>query len=264
MQRKKILIASLAIALLVGVVSAATIEWFGQVKMTATVSQAVLLDGYSYPHVIEDTVNVAGGESFCRYHWLTSQTSVPVTVVFETTYSPELTDNEITTSYRKLPFEVTPHSTQNEINKAAGHPYIEWTIEGNGITFNFANPTNWLFAFDYRVDGEPGTWTEWSGIVINGGELIGQEIGPSYNIVNVPAKSNVTVTVTACKEVQVGLRLGPENDWYLNWIVFEAPKLPTQITLQPGETLNFSICYEFAVDIYPYTYTITTAVKPVL
>jgi hypothetical protein len=47
--------------------------------MTATVKQAILLDGHDSPPIIE-TANVAGGESFCRYHWLTSQTSVPVTV----------------------------------------------------------------------------------------------------------------------------------------------------------------------------------------
>jgi hypothetical protein len=36
MQRKKMLIAGLAIALLIGVASAALIKWFGRVKMTAT------------------------------------------------------------------------------------------------------------------------------------------------------------------------------------------------------------------------------------
>jgi hypothetical protein len=83
------LIAVLAIALLVGVVSAATISYFGQIKMTVNVSQAVLVDGHSYPYVIEETADVAGGESFCRYHWLTSQTSVPVALKFHTDYSPE-------------------------------------------------------------------------------------------------------------------------------------------------------------------------------
>ena len=96
---KKMLIAGLAIVLLVGIVSAAVIEWFGAVEMTATVNQAVLVDGQSYPTVIEDTEIVAGGESFCRPHWLESQTSVPVRLQFETTFSPELTDNEIVVTY---------------------------------------------------------------------------------------------------------------------------------------------------------------------
>jgi len=100
MQRKKMLIAVLAIALLVGLVSAAVITYFGQVKMTATVTQAVLLDGKDYTEmpILEDAT-VVGGESFCRYHWLKSHTSVPVTIQFETTYSPALADAEIVTTY---------------------------------------------------------------------------------------------------------------------------------------------------------------------
>jgi hypothetical protein len=38
--------------------------------------------------------------------------------------------------------------------------------------------------------------------------------------------------------------------------------IKTDLTLQPYETDWFCICYTFAVDIYPYTYTITTTVKP--
>jgi hypothetical protein len=84
------LIAVLAVALLVGIVSAATISYFGQVKMTATVNQAVLLDGKDINSMpINETATVAGGESFCRYHYLTSQTSVPVALKFHTDYSPE-------------------------------------------------------------------------------------------------------------------------------------------------------------------------------
>jgi hypothetical protein len=97
------LIAGLAIALLVGVVSAAVIQFFGQIKVTTTVSQAVLVDGHSYPYVIEELATVAGGESFCRCHSLQSQTSVPVKLMFETTYSPGLWDDEIIVRYWKAP-----------------------------------------------------------------------------------------------------------------------------------------------------------------
>ena len=110
MQRKKMLIAVLAIALLVGVVSAATISYFGRVKMTANVSQAVLVDGKIYPEITEQTADVAGGESFMRCHWLQSQTSVPVTVQFDTAYDPALWDNEITTEIYEIFDEAYPAS----------------------------------------------------------------------------------------------------------------------------------------------------------
>ena len=120
--------------------------------------------------------------------------------------------------------EVVQDSGQNDENRTLGHPYINWTIDGLCIDFVFVNPTEFTWAFDYRVDGEEGEITEWSDIVINGGELLGQEIGPSYNIVSMPAgQPGLTKTVRVCaeEEVWVGLRLGPENDWYLDWIKFE-------------------------------------------
>jgi hypothetical protein len=93
------LIVGLAIALLIGVASAATISYFGQVQMTANVKQAVLLDGRDFSQPITETVNVAGGDSFWRLHSLQSQTSVPVNLLLETSYSPPLTDSEIITTY---------------------------------------------------------------------------------------------------------------------------------------------------------------------
>jgi len=116
---------------------------------------------------------------------------------------------------------VTQNSGQNDINRAAGHPYIDWTIDGSCIDFEFVNPTTVSYAFDYRVDREVGTVNSWSSIIIGGGELAGEEIGPSYNIVNVSAGSPQTVHVCVEEEVWVGLRLGGENDWYLDWIKFE-------------------------------------------
>jgi len=51
----------LGLAALVGIVSAATISYFGQVQMTATVKQAVLLDGKNYTTPITEEVEVAVG-----------------------------------------------------------------------------------------------------------------------------------------------------------------------------------------------------------
>jgi len=117
---------------------------------------------------------------------------------------------------------VTQLSGQNAANKATGRPYVDWIIDGSCVEFTFVNPTPHAFAFDYRVDREVGTITPDSGTVIGGGELAGELIGPSYNIVNVTAGMPETVRVCAEEEVWVGLRLGAENDWYLDWIIFEA------------------------------------------
>lgn len=119
---------------------------------------------------------------------------------------------------------LTQNSGQNDTNKAADHPYINWTIDGMCVEFEFVNPTVWNFAFTYRIDGEEGVISSWSDTTISGGELDGQKIGPSYNIVNMPAGEPglmKTVTVCAEEEIWVGLRLGAENDYFLDWIKFK-------------------------------------------
>lgn len=129
MQRKKMLIAVLAIALLLGIVSAATISYFGQIKVTTTVSQAVLVDGKSYADMpIEETTTVAGGQSFCRPHWLKSQTSVPVELQFDTTFSPELTDDEINVTY-------STQITDNNTNFGSGDNEVV-AFPTSGLTLN--------------------------------------------------------------------------------------------------------------------------------
>jgi len=137
MQRKKMLIAVLAIALLVGVVSAATIQYFGQIQMTANVRQAILLDGQDYTTMpIKETIDAAGGEHFCGCHWLQSQTSVPVTVLFETTYSPSLTDAEITTEIYEIFDDAYPKSY---VKPTSYDVYVNTLAELQSAVKNSAN-----------------------------------------------------------------------------------------------------------------------------
>lgn len=125
--------------------------------------------------------------------------------------------------YGEFPTElkVVQDSGKNSENKENERPYFEYEVQGREITLKFFNPTNFLFAFNYRVDGEEGRVTEWSGTIIAEGELAGQEIGPSYHIVNLPAGESKEVKVTAYKELWVGLRLGAEQNWFLDWIKFQ-------------------------------------------
>jgi hypothetical protein len=62
--------------------------------------------------------------------------------------------------------------------------------------------------------------------------------------------------------------IGAYNNWWdcdgidTHGNVVASYLVKSDFTLQPGETDWFAICYKFAVDIYPYIYTITTTVKP--
>ena len=175
MQRKKMLIAVLAMVLLVGVVSAATIEWFGLVKVTTTVNQAVLVDNHGYPYVITEDATVSGGESFCRYHWLTSQTSVPVNLRFNTTFSPELTDSEITVTYYKLQTLYAEQKWEKiwgaTPDLVEGNPLkVSVSYESDYVVFKATPPSNYdveksltTFAFDVEPDGMADFQVQYNG-----------------------------------------------------------------------------------------------------
>jgi len=118
--------------------------------------------------------------------------------------------------------EVTQDSGQNDENRGLSRPHINWEINGLCIEFEFVNPTAFYFVFDYRLDGEEGETHDYSNIVIHEGELVGQLIGLRYNwVVTAPGETK-TVTVCAEEEVWAGLRVGAEQSWYLDWIIFEA------------------------------------------
>lgn len=118
----------------------------------------------------------------------------------------------------------------NESNKVTQYngyylPHVDYTIDGDCIDFTFINPTPFQFAFDYRVDGEAGTNGPWYDVIIHEGLLNGQAIGEEYNLVTLGGYSSQLVHVCGQDEIQVGLRQGAEQNWYFDWIVFDAQEI---------------------------------------
>jgi len=303
MQRKKMFLAVLAMVLLVGIVSAATISYFGQVKMTANVQQAILLDGKSYGDMpILETATVAGGESFCRYHWLQSKTNVPVTVLFETAYDPGLWDNEITTTYTTT---ITERGTYDDYyadcQRLVGlnvwltlNDLLEKDLTYTVNVFEnpkFAPNIN-IFITDgsgnYRVIHAWGK--DWTGTglktVTFEGLLDGMGYGASirYSLLppDLPGGSpKYYYTESALITdyggwyayfVEVRAQAGLSGGQVLRPVQFKAagetidiPDLDVfdTLTLQPGEMLPFYICYKFDLLIKAGTYDIYSTVKPV-
>ena len=282
MQRKKMLIAVLAMALLVGVVSAATISYFGQVQMTATVKQAILHDGKSYGDMpILDTATVAGGESFCRYHWLTSQTSVPVQLQFVTEGSPDL--NGITVTYQKSAgcSYSKDWSGLHVTVKDTGDGWLKWTYtyaaspthtpkmtvainypHGFAITtFDDGTHNGWYYAPDGGTESKfadysGGTYQDWVITTASG------------NVLTVAIKKTALPGAfywhgyANYNGQQVWIEIDTTTWLPTGHIALCGDPITSPFMLQPGERLDFYICYNFAVDIYPYTYIITTTVKP--
>jgi len=148
MQRKKILIAVLAIALLIGAASAAVLTYYGTIRVTVDVKQSILVDDKDYTQMIEDVITepAPGGETFCFKHWLHNYASVPARVVLETAYSPALVANEIVTTYwLPIGFKQTvtivppPGSIPAVITVEEVDCSIKWTIDMNETTGPFKN-----------------------------------------------------------------------------------------------------------------------------
>jgi len=301
MQRKKMLIAVLAMALLLGIVSAATISYFGQIKVTTTVSQAVLVDGQSYADMpIEETANVAGGESFCRYHWLKSHTSVPVAIQFETTYSPALADAEIVTTYTTT---ITESSNYPDYF-AAFQRLVALQVSGKtlstllGMTLEYTvnvtycstiSPIN-NYAPNINIVMFSGITTKtvenWGGFTTLGlntktFEALMGESGGATVITGTDTTTRESFTTTSAlvssyggwqvTMVEVRAQAGAAGGQKLRPTEFKAAGVTiavpdsdtfTTLTLQPGELLPFYICYKFDLLIKAGIYTITTTVKP--
>jgi len=92
------LVAVFMIALIASA-SAALLEYFGRITTTIDVSQAVLVDGIEGAAEITDTLTMYGGEIAYKCHYLKSQTTVPVDIVFQTECSPD--QEGITVTYLK-------------------------------------------------------------------------------------------------------------------------------------------------------------------
>lgn len=113
-------------------------------------------------------------------------------------------------------------SEDNDANREADLPHVNYEVDGNEVELEFVNPTDFTFSFDYRVDGQPeGTEDEWTNDVIGEGPLEGQEFGLRYEVVTLEAQETAEVTVLAESEVEVRLARGAEQSWYFDWITIE-------------------------------------------
>jgi hypothetical protein len=282
------LIAGLTIALLIGVVSAAVIQHFGQVQMTANVKQAVLLDGKDINSMpIEETATVAGGESFCKYHWLQSQTSVPVQLQFET-WGPDL--NGITVTYLKS--VKYSYSKDWEVPAVGGVLHVTVEDTGDGWlkwTYTYAaNPTHrpkMTVGINYPEPDSFGITTfddsehdGWYYVTMTTEQRFADYSGGTYEDWVITSASGNVLTVSIKKTAlpgtftwmgyanyngqQVWIEIDTTTWTPTGLITLCGEPITSQFTLEPGERLDFYIKYEFAENIQGGTYDIYSTVKP--
>jgi len=132
MQRKKLLIASLAIVLLVGTVSAGLLTYYGRITGTVTVSQAVTLDDkiWAASDITETVSGAAGSSILGAEHWLRNQADKRILVNLETTSYPIL---ELSAAYPEYKLDAT---TDDDALYVVLNDYITWNDFG-GLSFDY-------------------------------------------------------------------------------------------------------------------------------
>lgn len=105
-------------------------------------------------------------------------------------------------------------------------PHVVETVDCGGVELEFVNPTDWLFVFDYRVDGEAAVSSSpFAPLVIGEGPLAGQAFGDRWHLVSIAGPGSDTVTITFDEDstpdphiVQYRLAEGAEQNLYFDWV----------------------------------------------
>jgi len=294
MQRKKMLIAVLAIALLVGAVSAGILTYYGRIESDVTVSQSVFLDDKSYTPPIEEDFGAVGGDVICKYHWLRNTASVPVAVNLVSWGAPEGVTVKYYTMGTSTKWHITPSGgdydkVEADVTKTDKAGSVEFKVEivsdnpaghtyGMGIAISTDISTigfqvfyqEWQTPYVWYYQAYP--WTSelhdlpYLGITATGDRdhkvftvdipigLLGG-CGAKYYYA-IQFRTNLIGTYPQ------GLNLWAQTTagYFASATVGTIPAMP--ITLEPGQVLPFYICYEFDKAIAPETFTIYTEVRP--
>lgn len=170
MKAKIIVALVLTVAAVTGLASAALLDYYGRIRATVEVEQSILVDGQDWLTITSDNIPepAPGGENFYFKHTLTNQASIPVTVDFETTYSPP--GDGITTTY----FELLGYTYYENIpiDGSPNFPLVVTVEDGE---------CNVTWTFDFPVENFTGDGNLNVGLII---ALNGDGNGPAFQVHN--------------------------------------------------------------------------------
>lgn len=165
--------------LVIGIATAALLNYYGVIKTTVGVQQSITLDGMQCTGTqgggctVSDEIleTVPGGEEFCFLHKIRNDASVDIEVSFETT-----SNEQITTTIYTVPEETTLTFEDKDPNTwvvIPGGKYAVLTFDPVNPSFKGTLTTNGLvgdYALIYYPDQEdrfdPAKWNGAGGLVI--------------------------------------------------------------------------------------------------
>ena len=274
--------------------SAALLTYYGKVETTATVSQSILVDGNDWTNPVLDSFDVTGGCTVCKYHWIRNNACIDGTVSLDTVISSP----GVTVTYKdsvhlenKDPSGwtiISGDDTEADVTFEIVGEEFAYTLEATGLQIDAEYVLIYYADFDERFNqwggNNPGallgTFTADSDGAISGGNSV--DIGmnmPHINDWNNAPPADYTQSPDSYDhKTGAKLWLVPSTDyvegeltvWNPTTYLFETELIRyfgndvNEITIPAGEFIDFLICYEFAIDINPGNYIITTDVIPVV
>lgn len=286
-------------SLTIGGVGAALLSYYGRIQMGATILQSVIVDNGVADPITSTFTNYPG--TVCETHTLENLASIEAPVKFVTIYNPSLEGTEIITKYTATITEIGEYVPGQTKYVDPYHRLVDLKISGWKLSQLLDKELQYTVKVlgDHKFAPNINIYISSGGnnIVIHGwGKdclITGENIVTFAKIMDMTqgygATSRLTLLPPNIKQynsiaelktdygtwnvdkvevrAQGGLSSGQKLmplQFVAAGVTINVPAGPfTELTLQPGEGLNFHICYTFHVALTG-PYTITTEVKPVL
>jgi len=143
-RRGKMGLALLIAVMFIGVASAGLLTYYNTITVNANVEQSVLVDGKDVTEPINQDLDAIGGGTYYFKHDIENRAPIDATVIFDTTYIPELDENDIGTAITIHAMD--PKTTLILENKDASWDIIEDETQAT-LIFDTMNPT-----FNYEFE----------------------------------------------------------------------------------------------------------------
>ena len=293
-RRGKIGLTVLVAVMFIGVASAGLLSYYGKVTTTANVSQSIFVDGNDYTTPVTDDFAVTGGCTVCVDHKISNVACIDGTVSLDTTITGPGGPSGVTVTYMD---SVRLENKDVDWDIIIDNTYADITFELVGEEFVYeldvvGMDTNTEYVFIYRAD-EEDRFTNWHGVGSIAIKYFTTDDDGNYFIstskelnTNLPRETDWNNAPPADYEAEYLHKTGAKlwivtaTDWdSTNWIMsgwdaseylFETELIryfdntADELVIPAGEFIDFMICHEFAINIIPGIYIITTTVSPVV
>ena len=298
MKRKNMKIGMVAFAILLAttLVGASVISYYGEVKTTANVKQSIVFDGKEDNSAIEKTLNIVGGCCQCYKEKIKNRACIDGDVDFVTTYNPGLWGTEIITTIYQVPTVTTLALNTKDANwDEIDTDGIEGTLSFETVktTFDYTLDAIGLavdtdYCLIYYADpwkgNHPGAYI---GTFKSDGDGAISTTGSKNLAMNLPSEPDANyldgaklwLVLASDYNTATFEMTGWNPDSYLFehelvaysdcnievpcWLAsMLGTEVTTTLTIPAEDYVQLIICYNFAMNIAPGTYTITTRATP--